>query len=101
MNLIWIDSHSGARPKCAKDQGKIFSLDNTSGTTEDLHRRKDREQVVGFDKRISAESVASNKRKYKEFAEKVGKENAPDFTEYSKAGYNKSKEYKELKEFAK
>lgn len=26
VNLIQIDSHSGARPKCAKDQGKIFSL---------------------------------------------------------------------------
>lgn len=40
VNLILIDSHSGARPKCAKDQGKIFSLDNTSGTTEDLNGRK-------------------------------------------------------------
>ena len=40
VNLIQIDSHSGARPKCAKDQGKIFSLDNTSGTTEDLNGRK-------------------------------------------------------------
>ncbi len=40
VNLIQIDSHSGARPKCAKDQGKIFSLDNTSGTTEDLSGRK-------------------------------------------------------------
>ena len=40
VNLIQIDSHSGARPKCAKDQGKIFSLDNTSGETEDLNGRK-------------------------------------------------------------
>ena len=40
VNLIQIDSHSGARPKCAKDQGKIFSLDNTNGTTEDLNGRK-------------------------------------------------------------
>lgn len=40
VNLIAIDSHSGARPKCAKDQGKIFSLDNTSGYTEDLHGKK-------------------------------------------------------------
>lgn len=40
VNFIQIDSHSGARPKCAKDQGKIFSLDNTSGTTEDLNGRK-------------------------------------------------------------
>lgn len=40
VNLIQTDSHSGARPKCAKDQGKIFSLDNTSGTTEDLKGKK-------------------------------------------------------------
>ncbi len=40
VNFISIDSHSGARPKCAKDQGKIFSLDNTSGTALDLHDKK-------------------------------------------------------------
>lgn len=40
VNLIQIDSHSGARPKCAKDQGKIFSLDNTSGETENLYGKK-------------------------------------------------------------
>lgn len=40
INLISIDSHSGARPKCAKDQGKIFDLNNDSGTTEDLNGRK-------------------------------------------------------------
>lgn len=39
-NLIQIDSHSGARPKCAKDQGKVFDLNNGSGYTEDLHGRK-------------------------------------------------------------
>lgn len=38
--LIAIDSHSGLRPKCAKDQGKIFALDNTSGETEDAAGRK-------------------------------------------------------------
>ena len=27
----------------------------------DLHRRKDREQVVGFDRRVSAEAVGANK----------------------------------------
>lgn len=163
INLVEVDSHSGARPKCARDQGKIFDRANKSTKyphwktssygepdgllgincghhifpymegisirryfpTEDLdandklyretqvqralergvrkqkrecmlydqigdkdafkeasvrlkaresqlksyvdgndnlHRRKDREQVVGFDKRISAEAVATNKR---------------------------------------
>lgn len=40
INLIAIDSHSGARPKCAKDQGKIFDLNNGSGYTEDLKGKK-------------------------------------------------------------
>ena len=40
INLISIDAHSGARPKCAKDQGKIFDLNNGSGTTEDVNGKK-------------------------------------------------------------
>lgn len=40
VSLIAIDSHSGARPKCAKDQGKIFDLNNSSGYTKDLKGRK-------------------------------------------------------------
>ena len=39
-HLIQIDSHSGARPKCAKDQGKIYDLNNGSGYTEDLYGKK-------------------------------------------------------------
>lgn len=212
VNLIQIDSHSGARPKCAKDQGKIFDLDNGSGYTEDLygkkiryypwssssygepdgilgincrhhkwpfvpgvnvqryfptenieendrlyketqvqralerevrkqkrecmlldevgdkegfeesavklkakeaklkayvdqnehlHRRKDREQVVGFDKRVSAEAMAANRNAYNKFVQSVGKKDAPSFTEYSQVGYTKSVEYKELKALAK
>ncbi|MCM1335612.1 MAG: polymorphic toxin type 50 domain-containing protein [Bacteroides sp.] len=38
--LIEVDSHFGARPKCAKDQGKIYDLDNGSGYVEDLHGNK-------------------------------------------------------------
>lgn len=40
VNLIEIDSHSGARPKCAKDQGKIYDLNNGSGYTTDAKGRK-------------------------------------------------------------
>lgn len=40
INLIEISSHAGARPKCAKDQGKIFDLKNGSGTIDDLKGRK-------------------------------------------------------------
>ena len=202
IDLVEVDSHSGARPKCARDQGKIFDRSNRSDKyphwntssygepdgllgincghhiypfvegisirryfpTEDmeandklyketqmqralerdvrkqkrecmlydelgnedefekaavklkakearlkqyvdgnpdLHRRGDREQVVGFDKRISAEAVAANKRNYKEFVKSVGEKNAPSFTKYSDIGYGKSEEYKELTAFAK
>ncbi len=30
VNLVEVDSHSGARPKCARDQGKIFDRTNKS-----------------------------------------------------------------------
>lgn len=181
LNLFQVSSHAGARPKCAKDQGKIFDKNNGRGTTTDLrgkeipyyplressygepdgifgincghhpvifipgistrkffptddlkendelyrkiqtqrsmeceirkqkrlcmlyeeagdkeafeeaavklkqkeaqindyvgksrqlHRRKDREQMVGFDKRLSAEAVGANKREYTDFCEK-------------------------------
>ena len=35
IKLIEISSHLGARPKCAIDQGKIYSRDGTSGVTTD------------------------------------------------------------------
>ena len=210
-NLIEISSHSGARPKCAKDQGKIFDLDNRSGYTEDargnkiryyawntssfgdpdgilgincghhkypfipgvniqryfpideeendklykatqvqralerdvrkqkrecmlykelgddenfeksavklkskeaklkhyvnnndgLHRRKDREQVVGFDKSVSSKAVSSNKKAYRKFVKSIGEKNAPTFTKYTEMCYNNTKEFKELKKLAK
>lgn len=40
LTLIEVSSHSGARPKCAKDQGKIFDKGNKSGTVEDLHGKR-------------------------------------------------------------
>jgi len=38
-DLIEISSHAGARPKCAIDQGKIYSRANKSGTTKDGNGR--------------------------------------------------------------
>lgn len=40
LDFVEVSSHSGARPKCAKDQGKIFSRKNKDGYTTDLHGRK-------------------------------------------------------------
>ena len=43
-------------------KAKELQLKSYVDGSEYLHRRRDREQVVGFDRRISAEAVASNKR---------------------------------------
>lgn len=40
LDLIEVSSHAGARPKCAKDQGKIFNRKNKDGYTTDLHGKK-------------------------------------------------------------
>lgn len=40
LNLVEVSSHSGARPKCAKDQGKIFNRSGGGGYTTDLHGKK-------------------------------------------------------------
>ena len=40
QRIIEISSHSGARPKCAKDQGKLYDLDNGSGYVEDVNGKK-------------------------------------------------------------
>lgn len=40
LSLIQVSSHPGARPKCAKDQGKIFDRNNGRGYTTDLHGKQ-------------------------------------------------------------
>ena len=40
VSLIAVDSHPGARPKCAPYQGRIFSRDGSSGVTTDGSGRK-------------------------------------------------------------
>ncbi len=40
LDLIEVSSHNGARPLCAKDQGKIFSRKNRSGYTTDLNGKR-------------------------------------------------------------
>ncbi len=40
VDLIEVSSHMGARPKCAHDQGKIFSRSNQSGIAHDGNGRE-------------------------------------------------------------
>lgn len=40
LSLVQVSEHPGARPKCAKDQGKIFDRNNNRGTTTDLHGKQ-------------------------------------------------------------
>lgn len=40
INLVEVSSHSGARPKCAKDQGKVFNRSGGAGETTDFHGKK-------------------------------------------------------------
>lgn len=40
LHLIEMSSHAGARPKCSKDQGKIFDRHNGKGTVEDLNGKQ-------------------------------------------------------------
>lgn len=194
IDLVEVDSHSGARPKCARDQGKIFDRSNRSkkyphwntssygepdgllgincghhifpymegvsirryfptedldandklyketqvqralerdvrkqkrecmlydeigaedafedaavklkskeaklkayvDKNEQLHRRRDREQVVGFDKRVSAKSVGKAQSHYKKWAKSIGAESGPkNLAGYYDLKYNDSKE---------
>ena len=40
INFIEVSSHSGSRPKCAKDQGKIFNRNGSGGYIKDLRGNK-------------------------------------------------------------
>lgn len=40
INLVEVSSHSGSRPKCAKDQGKIYNRSGGGGYTHDLRGNK-------------------------------------------------------------
>lgn len=203
IDLVEVDSHSGARPKCARDQGKIFDRANQSdkyphwntssygepdgllgincghhifpyvegvsirryfptedmdandrlyketqvqralersvrkqkrecmlldqagdkegfeeaavklkekeaklrryvSSNKELHRRKDREQVVGFDKRISGNAVGQAQQHYKEWAKSIGAQSGPKtLAGYYDLKYNDSKESRLYKGYTK
>lgn len=67
-----IGDKEGFEKASVKLKSTEANLRNYVNIHTDLHRRKDREQVVGFDKRISAEAVGTNKKAYTDFVKKVG-----------------------------
>ena len=76
-----------------KLKSKEAKLRNHIDTHKGLHRRKDREQVVGFDKRVSAESVGKAQSHYKAWAKSIGAESGPKtLAGYYDLKYNKNKE---------
>lgn len=57
-----IRDREGFEAAAVKLKAKEAKLRSYVNQNPDLHRRKDREQVVGFDRRISAEAIGANKR---------------------------------------
>ncbi len=61
MLLDQAGDKEGFEEAAVKLKEKEAKLSQYVSSNKELHRRKDREQVVGFDKRISAEAVSANK----------------------------------------
>lgn len=68
MLLDQVGDEEGFEEAAVKLKAKEARLQEYVSQNENLHRRKDREQVVGFDKNISVKAVSANK-----FVEKYGK----------------------------
>lgn len=76
-----------------KLKSKEAALEDYVEKHEFLHRRRDREKVVGFDKHTSAKSVGSAKKHYKEWVKSIGVESGPKtLAGYYDLKYNGSKE---------
>ena len=85
-----------------KLKGKEAKLKDYVDKHGELHQRKDREQVVGFDKRISAEAVGKAQKHYKEWAKSIGAEAGPkSLAGYYDLQYNGSKESRLYKGYIK
>ena len=62
-------------------------------TKQDLTRRRDREEVIGFEKKTAASANAKAQKRYKEWAKSVGAESGPEtLAGYYKMKYNDDKE---------
>lgn len=76
-----------------KLKSKEVSLKNYVDKNSSLSRRKDREQVVGFDKRVSAEAVGKSQEHYKNWVKSIGAESgSKTLAGYYSLKYNDSRE---------
>ena len=76
-----------------KLKGKEAKIEQYLKKNKELFRRRDREQVIGFDKRVSAESVGKAQKHYKEWAKSIGAESGPKkLAGYYDLKYNDNKE---------
>lgn len=66
-----LDDEEAFQEAAVKLKSKEARLKEYVDGKPNLHRRKDREQVVGFDKGVSSHAVAVNKKVQKELAEKA------------------------------
>lgn len=66
-----LDDEEAFQEAAVKLKSKEARLKEYVDGNPNLHRRKDREQVVGFDKSVSSHAVAANKKAQKELAEKA------------------------------
>lgn len=71
-------------------------------TKQDLTRRRDREEVIGFEKKTAASANAKAQKRYKEWAKSVGAESGPEtLAGYYKMKYNDDKESRLYKGYLK
>lgn len=96
------DGFEAAAVKLKAKEAKLRSYVNQN---PDLRRRRDREQVVGFDKGVSAKSRGTAEKHYQEWAKSIGasKKNAgPEkLADYYRMKYNDSKESRLYKGYTK
>ena len=91
------DSSEGFEEASVRLKSKEAALKDYVGKHKDLHRRKDREQVVGFDKRVSSGAVSVAQKHYKEWAKSIGAEAGPKkLAGYYELKYNKESEESRL-----
>ena len=80
-----------------KLKSKEAALKDHVNKDKDLHRRKDRERVVGYDKSVSSSAASAAQKHYKDWAKSIGAETGPKkLAGYYELKYNKESEESRL-----